>query len=95
MKWSHLSLAVIAALASTGCWRPYYGHTYAQPAYPQAPPYQAAPVVQQAPVMQPAPIVQQAPVYQQPVYQQPVYQQSPVVQAGACVPCPQTCTPCY
>ena len=83
MKRSALSLALFAALASTGCWRPYYGPTYAQPAYPQAPAYQPTPIVQAAPVMQPAP-----------VYQQPVYQQ-PVVQAGACVPCPQTCTPCY
>jgi hypothetical protein len=79
-------VAVLAILSTSGCWRPYYGHTYAPPAYSQPP--------AQAPIEQAAPVYQQpAPVYQQPApdYPAPVYQQhqcQPVV-------CPPLCPPCY
>ena len=77
MKWSAISLALCVTVASSGCWRPYYGQTYATPAYPQPP------IVNSTPAVQTVPIVQQAPVYQQQpvVYQQPMYQQNcqPVV----------------
>jgi hypothetical protein len=83
MKRAALLIGVTMILTATGCWRPYYGHTYAPPAYSQAPAYQQPPVVQAAPVYQ-----QPAPVYQQaaPVYQQ--QQCQPVV-------CPPVCQPCY
>jgi len=54
MKWLAVSLALAAVAGTSGCWRPYYGHNYAPPAYQQAPAYQQpAPVMQAAPVMQP------------------------------------------
>lgn len=60
MKQAAVFLGLLATVAGSGCWRPYYGQMYAQPALPQAPVYQA-PVVQQA-----------SPVYQQPqMIQQP------------------------
>jgi hypothetical protein len=88
MRWAAISFGLLALAASTGCkccWRPYYGSTYAQPAYSQAPAYAAAPpptYVQPAPAPPPPPqpVVQQMPVQScQPVYCQP------------CVPC----VPCY
>lgn len=89
MNRAALLIGLTAITTASGCWRPYYGHTYAPPAYSQAPAYQ-----------QPAPVVQAAPVYQQPapVYQQPapVYQAAPVYQQQ-CQPvvCPPVCQPCY
>jgi hypothetical protein len=65
MKWAAISLALCVTAASTGCWRPYYGHTYAPPAYQQAPVYQQPPVYQQQPVYQQAPVMQQPQVIQQ------------------------------
>jgi len=55
MKWLAVSLALAAVAGTSGCWRPYYGHNYAPPAYQQAPQVyqQPAPVMQAAPVMQP------------------------------------------
>ncbi len=97
MKRAAVCLGLLAVACSTGCWRPYYRHRYAQPAYPQpaaysqpAPPYVQPPLVQS----QPAPIVQQQPVLQQaPLVQgyQPAYCQP----CQPCQPCPTYCTPCY
>jgi hypothetical protein len=83
MKWAAISFGLFVATAASGCWRPYYGYNYAQPAYPQAATYQ-----------QPAQVyAQPAPVYQQPqVYQQPVYQQPQIIQQPCCQPNP-CCTP--
>ncbi len=55
MRRAAIVLALFATVASSGCWRPYYGQTYAPPVYQQAPVYQ----------QQPAPVYQQAPVVQQ------------------------------
>jgi hypothetical protein len=52
MKWAAVFMGLLTMVAGSGCWRPYYGQMYAQPAYPSAPVYQqpvaAAPMVQQA-----------------------------------------------
>ncbi len=53
MKWAAIFFALFVLATGCNCWRPYYGHTYAPPAYQAAPVYQA-PVIQQAPVVQPA-----------------------------------------
>ncbi len=52
MKWATISLALFVTATGSGCWRPYYGQTYAQPAYPQAPAYQQLPAFQPTPVYQ-------------------------------------------
>lgn len=87
MKWATISLGLLVAATASGCWRPYYGQTYATPAYPQAPAYQQAPAfAQQAPVYSQAPVMQPT----------PVYSQAPVMQQG-CAPVvcqPQQCS-CY
>jgi hypothetical protein len=59
MKRAAIGFALCVTAAVSGCWRPYYGQTYAQPAYPQTPVYtQPAPVYSQpAPVFQPPPQV--------------------------------------
>jgi hypothetical protein len=79
MKWSPLVTVLAATALASGCWRPYYNHQLAPPAYSQAPVYQQAPVVQAPP-----------PVYAQPapVMQQPCPPCQPVV-------CPPVCQPCY
>jgi len=61
MKWAAILLSLFVVAGSSGCWRPYYGYNYAQPAYTQP-----APIVQQpAPVYaQPAPVYQQQPCCQ-------------------------------
>jgi hypothetical protein len=68
MKRPAIFFALCVTAAACGCWRPYYGQTYAQPAYPAAPVYS-----------QPAPVYSQpAPVYQAPqVIQQPYCQPNP------------------
>jgi len=38
MKWLVISLAMSAVAGASGCWRPYYGHNYAPPAYAQQAP---------------------------------------------------------
>jgi len=81
MKWAVVLLGMLAAAGASGCWRPYYGQAYAQPAYPTTPVYQS-PVASQ-PVVQSAPVVQAAPAVQ--YVQQPC---QPVV----CPPNP-CCTP--
>lgn len=96
MKWFALSLGLLLILGTSGCWRPYYGRRFGQPAYAQpnvAPPALAQPTYSQPVVQQGAPVataqpqvIQAAPAVQtyQP-YQQP------------CVPCTPNpcCVPCY
>lgn len=57
MKRTGLLLMLAATACGCNCWRPYYGQTYAPPAYQQAPLYQQ-PQVYQQPVMQQAPVMQ-------------------------------------
>jgi len=65
MKLAALVLGLCLVAANSGCWRPMYGQTYAQPTYPQAPVYtQPAPVYSQ-----PAPVVQQPQIVPQMVQQ--------------------------
>ncbi|MEX0677002.1 MAG: hypothetical protein WD063_08000 [Pirellulales bacterium] len=96
MKWLAISLGLLAVLATSGCWRPYYGGRFGQPAYAQ--PAYAQPGYAQ-------------PGYAQPTYSQPVVQQGVAVEAQPqviqaapagqpcqpCVPCPPNpcCVPCY
>jgi hypothetical protein len=102
MKSFAISLGLLAVLACSGCWRPYYGsrfgrQPYAQPAYAQPPfvqpgtgqPTYSAPVVQQG-----APVVQGAPVETYPSAA-PAYQTYQPYQQQQCVPCQPCCVPCY
>jgi hypothetical protein len=52
MKRAAIVLGILVTAAGCGCWRPYYGQTYAPPAYQQAPVYQQPAMIQQAPVVQ-------------------------------------------
>lgn len=89
MKWVAVGLGLMIVATSSGCWRPYYGYQYGQPAYSQAPAFQQPQVVPSQPqVIQSQPAMVQQPVYQQ----QPMAQGCPPVY---CQPQPQACVPCY
>jgi hypothetical protein len=94
MKWLAISLGLLIVLASSGCWRPYYGRRsgqgpFAQPAYGQ--PAVVQPTYSQPVVQQGVPVVTQAPVVQA----APVATYQPVQTYQQCVPCQPCCVPCY
>jgi len=92
MKRLALALGLLAALAASGCWRPYYGGRFGQPPYAQ--PAYAQPGYAQPNYSQPV-IQQGEPV---PTMQPQVMQAAPATQSYQnCVPCQPNpcCVPCY
>jgi len=77
MKWLAVPFGLLVLVNASGCWRPYYGRNYAQPAVAQpafAPTYQQ-PVVQTQPQVIAQPQVMAAPQCQ------------PCQPNPCCVPC--------
>lgn len=96
MKWLAISLGLLMVLATSGCWRPYYGNRWGQQPYGQpafAPPAMAQPTYSQPIVQQGAPVVTGPPVVQA----APGVQQSYQPYSQPCVPCQPNpcCVPCY